>query len=305
MFAEYTGPFDTSLICLISGFAFITMFWPENFGNAKGTTSATSNLREAFNLVRSSPPMTMLGCSVACFESAMYVFVFQWSGALQRSASIEGKGEIPLGLVFACFMAAIMVGSRFFVFASAALEPQAFLPGVIFLSSVSLFITASQPPFLVLLACLMIFELSCGVYFPSIGAYFTQTLILRLSQFFSCVEGSNHSGTSSGDSDESLPSPFERPCHFGPLRFPLCLRTCCIFLCLFLAGHVLLLLGACFRFFSFPHRTPEPDNTEKDSATESQCNGVSSVKTRSCKHTTLQHKHKMKKKNLGHEFQAI
>ncbi len=48
------------------------------------------------------------------FEGSMYTFVFMWTPALTA-----GQGDtidLPFGLIFACFMVCIMIGSSVFIY---------------------------------------------------------------------------------------------------------------------------------------------------------------------------------------------
>lgn len=85
-----------------------------------------------------NPPIDLRFIMQSLFEAAMYTFVFMWTPALdrtqggqaavvaatggvggasaagERGVAAVGGGEASYGLVFACFMAAIMIGSSLF-----------------------------------------------------------------------------------------------------------------------------------------------------------------------------------------------
>src|SRR2546421_6308290 len=54
--------------------------------------------------------------AVSCFfEGSMYLFIFFWTAALKRARWRNGVAEdLPLGLIFSCYMRAMMLGSRLF-----------------------------------------------------------------------------------------------------------------------------------------------------------------------------------------------
>ena len=74
--------------------------------------------------------MLLLGVIQSLFEGAMFIFVFMWTPALEaaHAVSVAAAGAdasltpadkaafseeaLPHGMVFACFMACIMLGSR-------------------------------------------------------------------------------------------------------------------------------------------------------------------------------------------------
>ena len=45
----------------------------------------------------------------------MYLWIFFWSAALNNARSLaQGGGDLPFGLIFSCFMCAMMLGSQIF-----------------------------------------------------------------------------------------------------------------------------------------------------------------------------------------------
>lgn len=121
----------------------------------------------------------------------MYSFVFLWSPLLIAGVAAVGiKDEIPFGLVFACFMVCIMLGSSLFSIAMArGVSSHACLRAALVLSAVrtktkkkpssffSFFLFAqaslSSPlwtsDWRLLFASFLLFEIACGVYFPAAG----------------------------------------------------------------------------------------------------------------------------------------
>ena len=79
--------------------------------------------------------VALLGITQSCFESAMFIFVFEWTPALESSASTM---HLPHGLIFAVFMVCIMIGSNLFKTFLGWQPVEHFSRGVFVVSSVAL-----------------------------------------------------------------------------------------------------------------------------------------------------------------------
>lgn len=121
----------------------------------------------------------------------MYLFVFFWSAALKSSHAIshpDSQSPLPFGLVFATFMAAMMIGSMVYSLASSAptaprrpsiiglLRPNtskndvsSLLASAIAVSAISLLLTVLIRDEKITFWCFCLFEACIGVYFPSMG----------------------------------------------------------------------------------------------------------------------------------------
>ncbi|KAJ3060859.1 hypothetical protein HK102_009334, partial [Quaeritorhiza haematococci] len=139
-----------------------------------------------------------LGLGQSFFECSMYVFVFLW-GPILESAYKSGKAgqagqagaqdeQLSYGLIFAAFMVAIMIGSQIFGYVVRTgseskdkkdgtetdavkgwLSPEQIGLFTFLLASASLAVplfTKSGP---LVLLCFCLFELCCGIYFPTWG----------------------------------------------------------------------------------------------------------------------------------------
>jgi hypothetical protein len=103
----------------------------------------------------------------------MYLFVFFWTPALLASRTPDGqKAALPLGLIFASFMAAIMLGSLIFnlVVSTHKLITHSRLLVIIFATASSTLLVPvickrEAPTFW----AFCIFEACVGIYFPCIG----------------------------------------------------------------------------------------------------------------------------------------
>mmetsp|Transcript_27467 Transcript_27467/g.60113 ORF Transcript_27467/g.60113 Transcript_27467/m.60113 type:complete len:504 (+) Transcript_27467:59-1570(+) len=164
----FTCPFDLSILCLIAGFSIISLRWDENFGGGGASgKSMLGRLSEACQQLKSMR-VTLLGLVVACFEGAMFAFVFNWTPALD----VEGA-ETPHGLIFAAFMMACMCGASSATVIGSSLAPAARLALVLALATVSLAAVAAAAGVRELLplcfGSFLVFEFCVGVYFPAVG----------------------------------------------------------------------------------------------------------------------------------------
>ena len=176
------APFDASLALLVVGGALIATGWRENFGEATGAISTGfDNFGRAWALLLSSPRMLLLGLVQSCFESAMYIFVFMWTPALEESLQAHAdmlaaeitpllaapKLSLPHGLVFAIFMVCCMIGSKVFEWLIAGRPVEAFSRWVFALSAVALSVPVVTKNHSLQLLAFCVFEVCCGIYFPS------------------------------------------------------------------------------------------------------------------------------------------
>jgi len=172
-FGGALGPFDLSIVCLLVAGALICAFWQENFGQDENGESLGrqqglgANLQEAMQLLVTDRNMCLLGVAVACFEGAMYAFVFNWTPALESKLVPP-----PYGLIFSLFMMACMCGASISTLAENCTKPGSRLIAV-FAASLGSFIVAAAVNSLAMLrlcfAAFCIIEFCIGVYFPSVG----------------------------------------------------------------------------------------------------------------------------------------
>lgn len=99
----YVAPFLTAVPCL--GLAAAVMIpWNENYGNQSVPVRET--LVRGWEAIARERKLQYLGLCQALFEGCMYVWVFYWTPAVR----VLDSDPIPFGLVFACFMCALMLG---------------------------------------------------------------------------------------------------------------------------------------------------------------------------------------------------
>jgi MFS transporter, MFS domain-containing protein family, molybdate-anion transporter len=99
----YVAPFLTAVPCL--GLAAALMIrWNENYGNQ--SIQVRETLVRGWEAIMRERKLQYLGLCQSLFEGCMYVWVFYWTPAIR----VLDTDVIPFGLVFACFMAALMIG---------------------------------------------------------------------------------------------------------------------------------------------------------------------------------------------------
>lgn len=162
-------PFDMAVVLLCLALPLIGMFWEENYGAAKDSTrTTTENLREACRELMFNFDSSKICLIVACFEGAMYAFVFNWTPALEFGDQVP-----PFGIVFALFMMACACGAALSTLAATMHSANVRLIAI-FVTGIVAFIAASryaststgiQSCFLAFL----VFEMCVGAYFPSVG----------------------------------------------------------------------------------------------------------------------------------------
>ncbi|CEM16856.1 unnamed protein product [Vitrella brassicaformis CCMP3155] len=154
------APFDVALLSLLVGAAIIVLTWPENYGSSSSDSSMKTNVTDAIAVMKERPEVLACGFVQSFFEGAMYTFVFMWTPSL--------PDNINHGLVFSCFMVAIMIGSAIFSEMSNRGVPLTMILLYTFcVGAPSLLVPAVMDDANTRLAAFLVFEVCCGVYFPS------------------------------------------------------------------------------------------------------------------------------------------
>eukprot|EP00923_Selenidium_pygospionis_P008048 GHVN01013643.1.p1 GENE.GHVN01013643.1~~GHVN01013643.1.p1 ORF type:complete len:498 (+),score=26.97 GHVN01013643.1:202-1494(+) len=158
------GPFDVSIIVCICLATIIWFTWNENYGKPSqigGDESFFAAVRSAFQTMWDKIDIVLCGSVQACFESSMYTFVFMWTPSL--------PDHINHGLIFACFMTAVIIGSAL----AAEMKTSKFtLEGTLVLMFIGAAFSLLVPVFFPLenslkLLSFIVFEVCCGIYFPT------------------------------------------------------------------------------------------------------------------------------------------
>lgn len=157
------SPFLVAILFLVASGVMIKKTWQENYGSSDRSSSKAGH-KESLRYIFTEPAIFLVGMMQSLFESSMYIFVFLWTPVLSPA-------KPPLGLVFASFMVAIMIGSNIFdrLF-NANVRTTRVLQGafgLLFFSFSICTVFFSKP--YICFAAFLVLELACGLYFPSIG----------------------------------------------------------------------------------------------------------------------------------------
>ncbi|KAJ9133333.1 Major facilitator superfamily transporter [Coniochaeta hoffmannii] len=183
MLVSYMGwrvwPFVASIVCSLAAAWCIMRTWRENFGTKSITPNTLRDVRAGITTILSDSRIFSLGITSCFFEGAMYLFIFFWSAAL-KSARVHTGGpladeDLPYGLIFSCFMCAMMGGSAFFSLFSANHNRES---AAYVLMSVTLLASACLSAAVVLENEMAVFWALCAIE-ASIGAYFPSMALLK------------------------------------------------------------------------------------------------------------------------------
>lgn len=169
------SPFMLAIPFLIAGGFLVWNNWEENYGET--SMSWSKSCVEGYKTIMSSNKILALGLLQSLFESNMYIFVFLWTPVLE-------PGSPPLGLTFACFMIAIMIGSSVFCLLwNSGKKPDIILRYCLLIMGISFLICSvtSAPEFrkdLVFVSFLsfLLLEISVGMYFPCVSRVRGETI---------------------------------------------------------------------------------------------------------------------------------
>jgi hypothetical protein len=173
-----TAPFGLAIPCFALCFVVVALTWEENYGNPD--TKLWQSYKEGFNLIVSNRPVLWIGIVQSIIESCMYIFVFLWTPVM-----LVPDSDVPLGMIFSCFMVCIMIGSSFF----SKLLAKDWTPGQTLQTSATIFaactaicaVTAGPlaSPILRIssFGAFLVLETAIGLYFPSIGVLRSQVYL--------------------------------------------------------------------------------------------------------------------------------
>jgi len=158
--------FDCSAVTLLIAGCVIRWKWgEENFGDAN--IALTESLSNAAALFRSDRRILLIGVLQSGFESAMYLFVFLWTMALE-----SGRGGVAIdhGLIFAVFMESCLIGTTLSgLLSKHGLRAERVASFLAATAAAALFVVPQVESYEVRLFMFIVFECCVGVYFPTIG----------------------------------------------------------------------------------------------------------------------------------------
>jgi len=162
--AGYTAPFDVALGLLIVTFILIKVTWKENYGDRQITTGG--NFAMGWVTLTSSSRLLLLGVTQSFFEGTMYCFIFSWTPILEETSF---EGDIPHGIIFACFMVAMMLGSFIYQYLIKKMRSEAILKYACVVSGIALVAPAITSSHNVIFLSFCLYETCVGVYFSGMG----------------------------------------------------------------------------------------------------------------------------------------
>jgi len=171
------APFVVALIPLGVCGIMVVNTWDENYGNRKSNFS--TSCMEGLRIIFKDENIFMLGIMQSILESCMYIFVFMWTPVLDVPSR-----PLPLGMVFACFMVCIMVGSSLYsILSSRGNSPEEVLKYCLLMISISMAVCcftagpgASLIQTMVSFGAFLILEVAIGMYFPVISYLRSQVI---------------------------------------------------------------------------------------------------------------------------------
>lgn len=171
---SFVGPFMVAMVFLLLATGIIGASWTENYGDS--SIDVVNTFYNGWQALRSDVKILLLGSIQSLFEGSMYVFVFMWTPALTEPHD-DAKPELNdedsgflYGLIFACFMVCIMIGSSIFsILVHAGYRLETISIGLLITAAASLALPAFFSNTTVILFGFLVFEISCGLYFPCQG----------------------------------------------------------------------------------------------------------------------------------------
>jgi len=164
----FVAPFMVSLVLLIVGSIIVSSSWKENYGDSNVDISGT--FVNAWQGMKQDIKIPILGLVQSLFEAAMYTFVFMWTPALQAAIPEGSPKELPFGIIFACYMVSIMIGSSIFgILLRYKFSPEEIARMLLLTAAVSLLVPIYVSDMLFVTLSFLLFEICCGVYFPCMG----------------------------------------------------------------------------------------------------------------------------------------
>ncbi|KAI9673045.1 MAG: hypothetical protein M1817_003209 [Caeruleum heppii] len=184
---ELTGtkraPFMASAVCLGIAFWVMLNYWSENYGDSTESSSSGVPAKSALRLILEDKRLLAIGLASCFFEGSMYLFVFFWTPALKAtragssaaftsSAAATGTNTLPFGIIFACFMCAVMLGSLLFTLLIGTwslVSPSRLLSAIFALASSTFLMAVVSRDERVVFWSFCVFEACVGLYWPSAG----------------------------------------------------------------------------------------------------------------------------------------
>lgn len=152
-------PFDAAALVLLAGAFVVLLGWEEN----RGDTARASILTASVAVWRDAR-LLYLGAIAACFEAAMYAFIFEWTPALATESGAEGPPNV--GEIFSIMMLSCTAGASLFAYSKDRAMTALLWTSALALSPPVLLAQRRPLPCLV---AFVLFELCVGAWFPAVA----------------------------------------------------------------------------------------------------------------------------------------
>lgn len=168
------SPSVLSAFFLITGSAIAQLKWRDNRGVAPKIKTSKLMIEGLKQIVK-TPNVARLGLIQACVEGVTYVFIFLWTPTLTLLfESVDTDYSLPIGQVFATFMAAMMIGSKLTKILTRGYNKtnwEMLLFATVIGSACLFWLGAhtSSASKTTTYFAFIFFELSCGAYFPAMN----------------------------------------------------------------------------------------------------------------------------------------
>ncbi|CAF4117438.1 unnamed protein product [Adineta steineri] len=171
----YVAPIDIAIGVYVIMIVFIATQWTENYGDKEA--SNTTSFVHAFQALRDDLRIVLVGLITALFDATIYIFVIEWTPALQHASKWTIYEPLPLGIIFSCHMLFMMIGSFAFKPLSKRFQVQSYMLVIILLTGVALAMPVIFPNVQpAVLVSFFVYEFCVGVYQPSISLLRSQYL---------------------------------------------------------------------------------------------------------------------------------
>ncbi|XP_026817614.1 molybdate-anion transporter-like [Rhopalosiphum maidis] len=171
------APFVTAIPFLMTSSIYVMSVINEHY--VRNTKSASASVKKAIILWMTNKNIFTLSVVQSLYEGVMYLFIFIWTPTFD----VLKDSKPPLGLVFSSFMLALMIGSKIYsiLLGNSFLDSKKQLQLATFVATFSFlmcslaisnifFDYSGQQKYYKVMTCyffFLLFEISIGIYFPS------------------------------------------------------------------------------------------------------------------------------------------
>merc|ERR1719231_2230267 len=108
-FGGFLMPFFLAILAMIVTAIYVSFNWEENYGDSQSVMDQFKNFGRGAYMICTNAKMARCCAVVSLFESAMFIFVLNWTPVLHQGAEVP-----PFGMIFSTFMMSCMIGASIF-----------------------------------------------------------------------------------------------------------------------------------------------------------------------------------------------